>query len=79
MRLLDFYGEVVAGGNDVTNFGRVYLGDSTNRTFGLTLPYYLQVETANESNVERPYTIWCDSGSGIGGMELVETGGPDRF
>lgn len=64
MRLASVGGSVLAGGSDVTGFGRLYLGDKRG---GSNTRYVIQVER-NESveapAVERPYLIHCQSGSG---------------
>jgi hypothetical protein len=62
--------DVLAGGNDVTGFSNVYLGD--RRTRSSNLKYFLQVES-NGRNVEadRPYEIRCTSGSGSTHGEII--------
>ena len=40
MRLLDLDGQVVAGGDNQTGFGKVYLGDKTDRNGGVQHPLH---------------------------------------
>jgi hypothetical protein len=81
MRLTRTGGSVLAGGNDVTGFGRYYLGDkrATSNT-----RYVIQVE-GNESLDApapgvRPYLIQCRSGSGHTPGDTVRFNAPiDQF
>lgn len=53
------------GGNDVTGWSRVYLGDKTERNGGSNSRYTIEVQDAERnSSVTRPYKLHCQSGSG---------------
>lgn len=81
MRLTLPGGAVIAGGNDVTGFGPLYLGDKRG---GVNTRYVLQVES-NESveapePAERTYQIRCQSGSGHTPGDTVRFNAPiDQF
>ena len=81
MRLLDQNGTVLAGGDNITQWGDVYLGEKTDRNGGASTRYYIEVENT-ESNfaVFRFYNIRCRSRSGqtLGERVNSETG-VDRF
>ena len=83
MRLLDPDGQVIAGGNDVTAFQGLYLGDKTDRSGGASGPYRLEVEDADKGfnfPIGRLYQIICASGSGHTLGERVEFNqSPDKF
>jgi hypothetical protein len=66
MRLLETGPQaVVAGGNDVTAFGDVFLGDKHDRGLGSNTIYTVEVESRN-GTVDAPlrYALRCRSGSG---------------
>ncbi len=65
MRMLDTNGLLVAGGNNSTGFGEVYLGDKTDRNSGANTRYRIEIEDS-ETNTgsTRPYKLHCQSGSG---------------
>jgi hypothetical protein len=72
--------EMLAGGNGVTGFDNVFLGDRVEIGDGADAPYLLEVESSGQNtSVERPYTLHCKSGSGHGIGQLVRTGGPPLF
>jgi hypothetical protein len=78
MRLTLPGGAVIAGGNDVTGFGPLYLGDKRG---GVNTRYVLQVES-NEGPqpAERPYQLRCQSGSGHTPGDTVRFNAPiDQF
>ena len=79
-RMMDVQGNVIAGGNDATGFGEVFLGDKVERNNGASGRYYLQVE-ANGQNLAaaRPYRIQCESGNGHTMLDLIESDVADRF
>jgi hypothetical protein len=81
MRLMASDGTtVLAGGNDVTGFSQLYLGDKRDRDEGINTRYVLEVESnENNTGANRPYLLHCRSGSGHGLGELVRTGGPNLF
>lgn len=69
MRVRDRSGNVVAGGNNITSFGEVYLGDKNQRDLGANTMYLIEVEgTGANSNLVRPYALKCESGSGHPGF-----------
>ena len=73
MRLVDPDGAtVLAGGNNSTGFGSMYLGDKTKRNFGANTRYTLEVES-NGSNIGaiRAYGLHCQSGSGHTAGDLI--------
>ena len=66
MRLSDAAGNVLAGGNNITGFGRIYLGEKTDFNQGSNGRYFLRVED-NEginSGTGVTYRLHCQSGSG---------------
>ena len=71
---------MLAGGNDVSGFANLYLGDKQSQGGGANTRYLLEVESA-EANMEnsRPYALRCTSGSGHTRAELLRAGGPDLF
>ena len=73
MRLVDPDGvTVLAGGNDVTGFGRMFLGDKTVRNFGANSRYTLEVEgNGSNTGANRPYTLHCQSGSGHSAADMI--------
>jgi hypothetical protein len=65
MRLLDLDGQVIAGGDNQTGFGKIYLGDKTDRNGGSNTRYTIEVEdTGANTGSARPYRLHCQSGSG---------------
>ncbi|CAN5116148.1 hypothetical protein BH11PSE14_BH11PSE14_10890 [soil metagenome] len=65
MRLLDPNGLVLAGGNNVTGFGDVYLGDKAQRNGGSNTRYRIEVEDSEtNTGAVRAYKLHCQSGSG---------------
>jgi hypothetical protein len=65
MRMVDQDGQLVAGGNGVTGWGEVYLGDKTKRNNGSNTRYRIEVEDADQgASGARPYRLHCQSGSG---------------
>ena len=65
IRMLDADGVTVAGGQNITGWADVYLGDKTDRNDGANSRYTIEVED-NESNTGavRSYQLHCRSGSG---------------
>ena len=65
MRMLDQDGLVIAGGDNVTGWSDVYLGDKTDRNSGANTRYTIEVEDSqtNTGSV-RAYKLHCQSGSG---------------
>ncbi|MEO6104070.1 MAG: hypothetical protein ABIP44_10585 [Pseudoxanthomonas sp.] len=65
IRMLDQDGLVMAGGNNITGFGEIYLGDKTDRNGGSNTRYRIEVEDSNvNTGAIRPYKLHCQSGSG---------------
>ena len=78
LRLMDQEGAtVIAGGNDSTGFGKVYLGDKTDRNEGANTRYSIQVESNGQNDFgERPYSLRCQSGSGHSLGDIVRYNTP---
>jgi len=71
---------VLAGGDNITGFADLYLGDKTDRGNGANAHYLLEVESNGQNEgVDRPYKIQCRSGSGHTLGEMVRTGAPVVF
>ena len=65
IRMLDQDGLVVAGGNNITGFPEVYLGDKTDRNGGSNTRYRIEVEDSGvNTGALRAYKLHCQSGSG---------------
>ncbi|MEO6104069.1 MAG: hypothetical protein ABIP44_10580 [Pseudoxanthomonas sp.] len=64
MRMLGPDGIIIAGGNDVTGFNSVYLGDKAQRNNGGNTRYTIEVEATGTNNNAKPYKLHCISGSG---------------
>ena len=65
MRMLDQNGVVIAGGNNVTGWSEVYLGDKTTRNSGANSRYTIEVEDSQVNTASlRAYKLHCQSGSG---------------
>lgn len=72
--------ETVAGGNDVSVFIGVYLGDKPARGQGANVPYLLEVERRGPvTDAWVTYSLICFSGSGHTGGQKVAAGLPDAF
>ena len=74
MRLLDGDANVIAGGDNMTGFGEIYLGDKTDRNFGANGRYLIEVESSGAGpNVvnTRKYGLRCQSGSGHTAADMV--------
>lgn len=78
LRLMDQEGAtVIAGGNDSTGFGKVYLGDKTDRNDGANTRYSIQVESNGQNDFgDRPYSLRCQSGSGHSLGDIVRYNTP---
>jgi hypothetical protein len=71
---------VLAGGNDVSLFDSVYLGDKPRQGDGANTRYQVEVESNGRNEAEtRAYTLACFSGSGTTGGELLRKGLPTAF
>ncbi|QWF15498.1 hypothetical protein [Lysobacter capsici] len=64
MRLEDPQGNVVAGGNNVSSFQKVYLGERSTRNDGAHGLWKLKVETRNLLSLPVNYGLTCESGNG---------------
>lgn len=72
--------QTVAGGNDISTFVNVYLGDKPVRGSGANVPYLLEVERRDAvMDDPRSYVLQCFSGSGHTGGEKVASGLPNAF
>lgn len=78
LRLTDQDGAtVIAGGNNSTGFGKVYLGDKTDRNEGANTRYSIQVESNGQNDFgDRPYSLRCQSGSGHNLGDIVRYNTP---
>lgn len=70
---------VIAGGDGVQGFSRVYLGDKADRDEGTNSRYTLEVESMQALGAPTPYQLRCRSGSGHSLGELLRVGPGDRF
>ena len=65
VRLLDPDGVVVAGGDNITGWSDVFLGDKTERNGGANTRYTVEVEDSQvNTGAVRAYKLHCRSGSG---------------
>ena len=65
MRMLDQNGTVIAGGDNITGWTDVYLGDKTTRNDGANTRYTIEVEDSQvNTGAVRAYKLHCQSGSG---------------
>ena len=65
IRLLDPDGVVVAGGDNITGWSDVFLGDKTERNGGANPRYTVEVEDSQvNTGAVRAYKLHCRSGSG---------------
>lgn len=64
MRLEDPQGNVIAGGNNINSFQKVYLGDRGARNGGVNGLYVLKVESRNLLSLMINYGVTCESGNG---------------
>ena len=65
IRLLDPDGVVVAGGDNITGWSDVFLGDKTERNGGANTRYTVEGEDSQvNTGAVRAYTLHCRSGSG---------------
>ena len=64
MRMFGSDGVLVAGGNNVTGFNSIYLGDKVQRNNGANTRYTIEVESTGANNNAKPYKLHCISGSG---------------
>ena len=64
---------VVAGGDNSTGWGEVYLGDKADRDNGNNTRYTIEVEN-NSGNLagDIPYRLHCQSGSGSTLGDIIE-------
>ena len=71
--MLDQDGLVVAGGNNITGFPYIYLGDKTDRNFGSNTRYRIEVEDSGvNTGASRSYKLHCQSGSGHTMGDLIK-------
>jgi hypothetical protein len=79
IRLRDQYLNTVAGGAGVQLFGRVYLGDKTERNNGANSRYTIEVGSTGTTTAARPYRLRCQSGSGHTLGDIVRLNVADQF
>jgi hypothetical protein len=71
---------VVAGGNNVSHFDSVYLGDKARQGDGANTSYQVEVESNGQNEAaNRPYSLLCFAGSGSTKGELLRKGLPTTF
>ena len=64
---------VIAGGDNSTGWGKLYLGDKTDRDDGNNTRYTIEVEnTGANTGPDLPYALHCQSGSGHTLGEMTE-------
>jgi hypothetical protein len=83
MRMLEADGvTTLAGGNNQTGFGKIYLGDKKQRNGGANSRYTIDVETTDPTDraLQTPYELRCQSGSGhtFGDM-IINNSAEDLF
>lgn len=72
--------KTLVGGNDVTYFAGLYLGDKGQHGNGGNTRYQLEVESNGQNTgASRPYQVLCVSGSGHTQGELLRKGLPTTF
>lgn len=64
MQLKDPAGVVVAGGNGVSSFGEVYLGERSTRNNGVSGLWTIEVSSTGSATIPAPYSITCNNGNG---------------
>ena len=70
----------VAGGNNVTLFESIYLGDKARSGWGANTSYLVEVESNGQNEAAtRHYSLLCVSGSGSTKGELLRKGLPTAF
>jgi hypothetical protein len=70
----------VAGGNLVTSFSEIYLGDKSAHNGGANGKWFIDVESTGAPEADgATYSITCASGSGHSSYELVGRNLPDAF
>jgi hypothetical protein len=73
MRMLDEDGVILAGGNNVTGFSPIYLGDKYQRNDGSNTRYRIEVQdNGSNSGAVRSYKLHCQSGSGQTMGDLIK-------
>ena len=79
IRLRDQYLTTLAGGAGVQGFGRLYLGDKTERNNGTNARYIVEVGSSTPTTAARPYRLRCRSGSGHTLGDIVRFNVADQF
>uniref|UniRef100_UPI0036D3A166 hypothetical protein n=1 Tax=Streptomyces mirabilis TaxID=68239 RepID=UPI0036D3A166 len=64
MRLEDPQGNVIAGGNNINSFQKVYLGERSTHNNGVNGLYVLKVESRNLLSLMINYGVTCETGNG---------------
>ena len=79
MRLRDQYLNTLAGGPGVQGFGRIYLGDKTERNNGTNARYTIEVGSSTPTTAARSYRLHCQSGSGHTLGDIIRFNVADQF
>ncbi|MEI2453729.1 MULTISPECIES: hypothetical protein [Lysobacter] len=79
MRLEDPQGNVVAGGNDISSFQKVYLGERSTRNDGANGLWVLKVESRGLLALLLSYSLTCESGNGSNPPLFVGHSGVEEF
>jgi hypothetical protein len=65
---------IIAGGNGVTGFGEIYLGDKLEQNTGRDTRYWLDVSIENPVAEETRFFLHCRSGSGHSSPVTIRRG-----
>jgi hypothetical protein len=79
MRLRDQYLVTLAGGTNAQGFGRIYLGDKTERNNGTNARYSIEVGVTATTTTAKPYKLHCQSGSGHTLGDIIRFNVADQF
>ena len=79
IRLRDQYLNTLSGGAGVQGFGRLYLGDKTERNNGTNARYAIEVGSSTPTTAARPYRLHCQSGSGHTLGDIIRFNVADQF
>ena len=64
---------VIAGGNNLQGWGKVYLGEKEDRNEGANSRYTIEVQSNGQNTGNaRPYELHCQSGSGHTGGDILQ-------
>ena len=79
LRMRDQYLNTLAGGAGLQGFGRIYLGDKTERNNGTNARYTVEVGSSTPTTAARPYRLHCQSGSGHTLGDIIRFNVADQF